>query len=145
MSDKPKTKRKGRPHNAMTMAWLRDRGWTVGKTEQWNPHVRIRQDLFGFIDAIAVKEGEVRAIATQSCSLNRNADHIRKIRGSTSFLTVQCAMYVCVFAWRKLANGRVEPLVTIVGADKDYVLSNANFDCMFGARIQKPKKHEVDE
>lgn len=36
----------------------KDQGWTAGIVEKWNPHARIRQDLFGCIDLIVADEGE---------------------------------------------------------------------------------------
>ena len=36
-----------------SLALLRRRGYTVAIGEKWNPHARIRQDLFGFGDLIA--------------------------------------------------------------------------------------------
>jgi hypothetical protein len=44
------------PTERTLKAWRAD-GWTVAVVEKWNPHVRIRQDLFGFIDLIAIKAG----------------------------------------------------------------------------------------
>jgi hypothetical protein len=38
-----------------TLDWLRDGGWLVAITERWNPHARIRQDLFGFCDILAIR------------------------------------------------------------------------------------------
>ena len=37
-----------------TLAECRRRGWTAAVVEKWNPHARIRQDLFGCIDILAV-------------------------------------------------------------------------------------------
>lgn len=45
---------------------LRLAGWLCAVTERWNPHVKIRQDLFGFADLIAVKGDECRLIQTTS-------------------------------------------------------------------------------
>jgi len=50
-----------------TLKLIRADGWIVGITERWNPHAKIRQDLFGFIDMIALKRGHpVTAIQTTS-------------------------------------------------------------------------------
>lgn len=35
----------------------KEQGWTAGIVEKWNPHARIRQDLFGCIDLIVADEG----------------------------------------------------------------------------------------
>ena len=42
---------------ARTLATMRQEGWTVQVVERWNPHARIRQDLFGWADLLAVHPG----------------------------------------------------------------------------------------
>jgi len=37
-----------------TLAKLRGMGYAAAVTEHWNPHVGIRQDMFGFIDVLGV-------------------------------------------------------------------------------------------
>lgn len=37
-----------------TLAECRKRGYTAQVVEKWNPHARIRQDLFGVIDIVAI-------------------------------------------------------------------------------------------
>jgi len=37
-----------------SIAFLTERGHVAGIVEKWNPHVRIRQDLFGFIDLVVI-------------------------------------------------------------------------------------------
>ena len=36
-----------------SLALLREQGWQVAIVEHWNPHARIRQDLYGFGDILA--------------------------------------------------------------------------------------------
>jgi hypothetical protein len=36
---------------------LRKQGWTVEVVERWNPFARVLNDLFGFIDIVAMSEG----------------------------------------------------------------------------------------
>lgn len=38
--------------SARSIKHLRSKGWQVGMTEKWNPYARIRQDLWGFADAV---------------------------------------------------------------------------------------------
>ncbi len=45
---------------------LRKRGYMVAITEKWNPFAKIRQDLFGFIDLLAIRGNEVLAVQTTS-------------------------------------------------------------------------------
>ena len=50
-----------------TMKEARKLGFTVAVVERWNPRVKIRQDLFGCIDLIAMKPG-VGVIGIQACA-----------------------------------------------------------------------------
>lgn len=45
---------------------LRADGWLVAVVERWNPYARVRQDLFGFADLLAIKGNEVLAVQTTS-------------------------------------------------------------------------------
>lgn len=44
---------------ARTLIYLRKHGYRAATVEKWNPHAKIRQDLFHFIDLIAVGEGRI--------------------------------------------------------------------------------------
>lgn len=64
----------------LSLKALRDAGYTAAIVEHWNPHVRIRQDLFGFIDIVALRHGETLAVQTTSrdnlsARLRKIADH----------------------------------------------------------------------
>ena len=52
----------------LSLKKLRDEGYTVAIVEHWNAFARIRQDLFGFIDILALKDKEVLAIQTTTAS-----------------------------------------------------------------------------
>lgn len=59
---------------------LREKGYTVAVVEHWNSFVNKRFDLFGFIDLLALKDGETLAVQTTSYSnvsarINKIADH----------------------------------------------------------------------
>ena len=60
-----------------TLDKWRKAGYMVAVVEKWNPHVRIRQDLFGFVDVLAVGNGET--VGIQSTSHNNTSSRIRKI------------------------------------------------------------------
>ena len=87
-----------------TMKALREDGWTVAIVEKWNPHARIRQDLFGFIDLLAVKPG--RTLAVQACAGASSAARVTKIAESALVGAVREANWeIQVWAWRKLKSG----------------------------------------
>ena len=55
-----------------TKKFLQDLGWTVAVVERWNPFANVRQDLFGFVDLLAINGEETMGVqATASGVANR--------------------------------------------------------------------------
>ena len=103
----PKRVAKGTSPTQRTLKRLRELGYLVQVVEHWNPHARIRQDLFGFIDVLAVREGEV--LAVQACAGGDASKRARKIADHANVSAVRKAgIRIEVHAWRKLASGRYE-------------------------------------
>ena len=50
----------------LSLAKLREEGYTCWITEHWNNWSKTRQDLFGFIDILALKGKETLAVQTTS-------------------------------------------------------------------------------
>ena len=78
---------KGISNNQRTLRALRQEGYICGIVERFNPYVGlhgIRQDLFGFVDIIAIKPIGICAI--QSCGQSF-ADHDRKILENENAIT----------------------------------------------------------
>ncbi len=61
----------------LTLRKWRRAGYLAAVVEHWNPHVRIRQDLFGCIDVIAVGNGET--VGIQSTTAKNAAARVKKI------------------------------------------------------------------
>jgi hypothetical protein len=55
----------------------RGHGYQAAVTEHWNPHARIRQDLFGFCDVLAIAPGETLAI--QATSAGNVSSRVQKL------------------------------------------------------------------
>ena len=90
-----------------SLKYLRDEGYTAEVVEHWNPHARIRQDLFGIIDIVAVKPGETLAVQTTSSA--HVAERVRKIAESPNVGVIREAGWtIHVHGWAKKANGRWE-------------------------------------
>jgi hypothetical protein len=53
---------------ARTLKQLRKEGYVCQVVEKWNPYARIRQDLFGFIDIVAIKDQEILGVQATSAS-----------------------------------------------------------------------------
>jgi len=82
------------------MKFLRDQGYLVAVTEKWNPHAKVRQDLFGFVDVLAIRDGETLAI--QTTSGGNLADRRKKILAHENLPMLQSAGWqVVLHGWRK--------------------------------------------
>jgi hypothetical protein len=87
-----------------SLAHLLNLGYRVAVVERWNPHARIRQDLFGVLDLLAVKDGEILGVQTTSGS--NVAARLAKIADSEAVPDLRRAgMRLEVHGWRKLKAG----------------------------------------
>jgi hypothetical protein len=106
----PRKKRKSSSSPTQrTLKELRKRGCPlVQVVERWNPHARVRQDLFGIIDVIAIAaDGDI--IAVQACSGGGGdaAERVRKISDSPALPHLRKAeITILVHAWRKNSVGK---------------------------------------
>jgi|688.fasta_scaffold423011_2 hypothetical protein len=79
----------------LSLAQLRADGWFCWITEHWNSYARIRQDLWGFVDIIALKPNQILGVQTTTASnmaarCRKIADHenVGKVRESGVMLHV---------------------------------------------------------
>ena len=88
-----------------TLKKLRDDGYLAAVVERWNAHAGIRQDLFGVVDVIGIRDGET--LAVQSTSGSNVAARVKKIADAEATPTIRAAGWRFeVHGWRKGANGR---------------------------------------
>ncbi len=92
----------------LSLAHLRKDCDAVQVVEKWNPHARIRQDLFGFIDILALRGEET--IAVQSTSWDNVGSRATKIAESDLVGFVRKAGWsILIHGWRKnKKTGRYE-------------------------------------
>jgi hypothetical protein len=84
---------------------LESQGYRVAVVEKWNPHASIRQDLWGCIDIIAIRENETLAVQTTSGS-NVSA-RVKKIADAEATPDMRKAGWrIHVHGWTKGANNR---------------------------------------
>ena len=87
----------------LTLEKLRADGWLCEVTERWNSFARIRQDLYGFVDVLAVREGET--LAVQATSYTNVSARIHKISEHDNNGMVRKAGWrVEVWGWHKVNN-----------------------------------------
>ncbi|HOY71474.1 MAG TPA: hypothetical protein PKV03_13090 [Methylotenera sp.] len=88
-----------------SLKYLREQGYTVAITEKWNPHARVRQDLFGFIDMLGIKDGQTLAVQTTSSS--SFSERKKKIEAHENLpLVLAAGWQVSVHGWRKNSKGK---------------------------------------
>lgn len=107
---------------ARTLAECRKRGWTAQVVEKWNPHARIRQDLFDVIDVVAAVQPHERILqdvpshghqtvriepghilGIQATSMANRTARIAKIHASEKAQAwMRSGGRISVWAWRKL-------------------------------------------
>lgn len=84
---------------------MRDQGYLCEITERWNPFAKIRQDLYGFVDILCIKEG--KTVAVQTTSYGNMSARMNKIKGLDTYLLVKYAGWeVIVHGWKKDKSGR---------------------------------------
>ena len=84
---------------ARSLAWLRDAGWLVDVVER-RITGRIKRDLFGMFDLLALKDGQV--LFVQVTTGSNVAARATKIRINPNLATVQLHGLPVVHGWRKL-------------------------------------------
>jgi hypothetical protein len=82
---------------------LRDEGYTAAVVEKWNRFANVRQDLFGFIDILGIKRGEI--VGVQSTTADNMSARIRKITDHENVGVVrEAGIRIVVHGWRKDAK-----------------------------------------
>jgi hypothetical protein len=88
-----------------TLKKLKDDGYTVAIVEKWNPFAEIRQDLYGFIDILALHPEESQPLAIQCTTRGNVSARVKKIKEHDNFELVKAKMVIEVWGWGKLKDG----------------------------------------
>ena len=98
----PKHKRKkSKSPTQRSLEHWRAKGYVCAIVEHWNPWVRIRQDLYGFIDVLAIKDEDI--VGIQACSGTDVSKRVTKIVEHANYPLVTKALRIVVQGWRKNA------------------------------------------
>ena len=86
---------------------MRDLGYTAEVTEKWNQWAKIRQDLFGFVDILAVGNGAT--IGVQTTSYSNMSARVKKIKALDVYTTLLASGWkIVVHGWKKNKSNRWE-------------------------------------
>lgn len=81
--------------------YARKRGWTSAVVEKWNPHVKIRQDLFGFGDILVIDDQQ-GSLIVQATSGSHVAARMTKIEeNDVARVWLAADNRIEVWGWRK--------------------------------------------
>jgi hypothetical protein len=87
----------------LSLKKLRAEGYLVSITEKFNHFCKIRQDMWGWCDLLAIKEDEV--LAVQTTSYTNISARVKKIADSDTIGIVRKAnIKVNVHGWRKVGS-----------------------------------------
>lgn len=92
-----------------TLAHIRREGGVAEVVERWNPHAKIRQDLFGCIDIVAVvqRDGVPRILGIQATTATNMAARMAKARQQPQLSAwLEAGGLFEVWGWSKNPNGR---------------------------------------
>jgi hypothetical protein len=87
-----------------SLEYLRDQGYLCAIVEHWNPFARIRQDLWGWADILAIRKDEVLAVQVTASAVS---ERIKKIEASETLPKVRDAgIRIEVHGHRKNSAGK---------------------------------------
>ena len=97
-----------------TLAELKRRGYTSAIVERWNQWAKIRQDLYGFIDVVAIKPDENGVLAVQCTSDAHVAERTTKINGlPAAQVWLKAGNRIVVWGWGKKGKAGKRKLWTL--------------------------------
>lgn len=83
-----------------TLQSLRSQGHQAAVVERWNPHAKVRHDLFGFVDVLAVCDGETLAIqATSGSNVSKRVAKILSL--DAPILCLEAGWRIEVWGWKR--------------------------------------------
>ena len=87
-----------------SLAYLREKGYHVSIVEKWNSFTKVRQDLWGWCDLLAIRRDEVLAVQVTSSGISAR---VKKIEASDTVGRVrEAGIKIHVHGWRKLSDGK---------------------------------------
>lgn len=86
-----------------SLAVLRKAGWTCAVVEQWIPTIKIRRDLFGFADVLAIHPRVPDTMAIQVTSSSNLSARLKKIMAEPRVFFWLASPYrrIEVWGWAK--------------------------------------------
>lgn len=85
-----------------SLKYMRDQGCIAAVVEKYNQYAKVRQDLFGFIDVVAVMPGQRGVIGIQTTTASNAASRMLKVLSEPRALAwVQAGNSIQIHGWAK--------------------------------------------
>src|SRR5690554_5925617 len=81
---------------------LRKAGYTAETVEKWIPGANIRRDLFGFLDILAIRDGDI--VGVQATTASNLAARVAKAEALATYELVCGVMRVEFHGWKKVGR-----------------------------------------
>ena len=107
-----RNRRQSKSPTQRSLAHLRKEGWTVAIVEKFNPHIKIRQDLWGFGDLFCFHPLRGIDMIVQTTTSSNMAGRIEKVReNATAVLWLTVPLHrLEVHGWAKrFERGKKRP------------------------------------
>ncbi len=89
----------------LTLRELKNNGWTCQVVEKWNPWAKIRQDLFGCIDVVAVHPDHKGVLGIQATTKTHITTRCKKINDNDNAqVWMEAGNDLYVWGWFKEKN-----------------------------------------
>jgi hypothetical protein len=86
-----------------SLKFMRDQGYTAEVVERFNSFTKRRNDLFGFIDILCIRKGEV--VGVQTTSAGHVSDRKKKIlEHENAQAVLDSGIRIIVHGWEKKNN-----------------------------------------
>ena len=85
-----------------SLEFLREAGYSAQVVERWNPYARVRVDLFGWIDIVAVHPGIPGVLGVQTTTASNISARRQKARGIAPLAGwLACGGRLALHGWAK--------------------------------------------
>lgn len=134
---------------ARSLAHLRKHGAIAAVVERFNPGARVRQDLFGFIDIVALEPTKQGVLAIQACVTGDQSKRLQKIREEPRALAwLAAGNRIAVYGWAKRGARGKRKLWTL--SETPYEIEVGDVSSFFAPEglsgvVDKPVHTSVDK
>lgn len=93
-------KAKGKSPTSHTTGQLKKQGVTYQIVEKWNQHAKVRQDLFGFVDILAMRDNKF--VGIQATSATNHSTRLKKAMAEPRLIEwLNCGGKFEVWSWKQ--------------------------------------------